>query len=142
MAESRTDYPVNANKSLARGVVAMAFNALTGNAEAVASDNPMPMSITQRVPLGQEAIVVPATTAALLSVLCAAGIPVGAVAAEITPDGGIVRMGVFAAQPATGLVGVPLADQVTRVVDSPLSGITLLSGGAAVRAQVVFYDRV
>lgn len=114
----------------------MIINTINGAYEA--------MGITGRVVISQQKIICPITTGVTLASLCTGGVlPVDAVSCEIIADGGAIRIGLKFEQLATLLVGIPLADQTSRIIDSSLLGVSVISAGAApVNAQVVFFDRV
>jgi hypothetical protein len=102
------------------------------------------VAISGRVVVAQQVIICPITTGVTLASLCTGAIiPAGAVAVEIMADGGAIRLSLKQGQLATVAIGMPLADQTSRVIDSNLASVSVISGAAAaVNAQVIFYDRV
>lgn len=113
--------------------------------EVTTSQHSIPaVALTRRVIIDRQTITAPITTGVTLASLCTgAVIPSGAVVAEIQADGGTIRIGLKAAQTATPTSGMRLDDGASRIIDTPLADVTVVSTSAAtVPAQVAFFDRV
>lgn len=99
------------------------------------SSNPSYVSVPTRSCLGMQ-IFAPLNHAAASSLT----VPVGAVAAEIQADGGVVRIRLDATAP-TATTGWKLEDVGSLSVASNLANVRLLAHSASTNCTVAYFDR-
>lgn len=144
MPNAKSAFPTEQSKSQVGGMVPMSIDAL-GQAQGASSATPLPIGATARTVIDHVVVTAPAAVGGvgvLLSSLFPGGVlPVGAVAAEIQADGGIVRLklnpGLVA--PTTGS---RLNDGVAKNVDSDLRVASIVGQTVAVPVSVILYDRI
>ncbi len=105
------------------------------------SSAPMQIVATARVCLATYRVTATATSQTLAQ-LIGTSIPANAVTCEIQPDGGTIRIRRDGGAP-TSTLGLRVDDGVEKLIDTPLSDVRAISGGASnVPANVIFFDRV
>ena len=101
--------------------------------------------LTQRILLNQENITVPHTTGVTLaSLLTGTVIPAHAKACEIQSDGGTIRISLKKAVLPLVTTGNRLDDGISRIIDTQLENVSVISqtAGVAATAIVSFFDRL
>lgn len=81
------------------------------------------------------------TLAELVATDAAGVIPAGAVTCELQADGGTIRIGRFAAKPATSSSGYRLDDGAEKMIDTAFSAVTI-AAASTVPVNCAFFDRV
>ena len=117
----------------------VAANALTASELAALT---LSVGATARVCLSQQQITAPITTGVTLASLCSGGIiPVGAVVAEIQALNNVVRYRLETTT-VTPSTGKRINVDEDKVIDSVLTGVTLVAETTAALCSVAFFDRV
>jgi len=99
-------------------------------------------SVPPRQLVHQETITVPTTTAVTLaSLITGAAIPAGAKSCELQAIGGPIRLGLTAGTSVTTATGIRLPADQMYAIYSDLASVTVVSEGAAVLCEAVFFDR-